>query len=287
MKMEMGKYDCTIEGSNEIASSNNHTVSKDSEIIMVWDSTTLPEDQKAVDIIEIFHWGLLIIGPTCVADSLFFWKKRNVLRKQLVSSPVPIVMHIVHRRQSHEKFFVSFGYHMDKVAYERQVSERFYELTKHKNTVNLPVSSSYPESGPHYALPVKGYENDSLCKVCGWFFFGSLFTLFVTYVLGRFAVLCNGGAPTLLGYPAVAGVLLLAGYLIAAMFHSDWRNETLYAYQVVHELPSKMIDDNAGLEMGMHAVQEDDGETLAPTEESASIRSLDETDFLEIPSTMD
>jgi hypothetical protein len=50
-----------------------------------------------------------------------------------------------------------------------------------------------------------------------------------------------------------------------------------------------MIDDNAGLEMGMgmHAVQEDDGETLAPTEESASIRSLDETRFLEIPSTMD
>jgi hypothetical protein len=31
---------------------------------------------------------------------------------------------------------------MDKVTHERQVLERFYELTKHKNTVNLPVSSA-------------------------------------------------------------------------------------------------------------------------------------------------
>jgi hypothetical protein len=146
--MKMGKHDCAVEGSNEIASSNNHAASKDSEIIMVWDST-LPEEQKAaVNIPDgaLFNWlgfgVLLIIGPTCVADSLFFWKKRNVLRKQLVSSPVPIVMHVVHRRQSHNKFFVSFGCHMDKVACERQVSDRFYELTKHKNTVNLPVSSA-------------------------------------------------------------------------------------------------------------------------------------------------
>ena len=102
-------------------------------------------------------FGILIVGgPILVTDSLLFWQKRQVIRKQLVSSAVPTVLHILHHRQSNNGFFVSFGYQMDKVSYvaknEIQVSEQSYELIKNKNTVNLPVSSSYPASGPSISL---------------------------------------------------------------------------------------------------------------------------------------
>lgn len=225
-------------------------------------------------------FGILITcGPIMIADSLLFWRKRQVIRKQLVSSAVPTVLHILHHRQSNNEFFVSFGYQMDKVSYvaknEIQVSEQSYELIKNKNTVNLPVSSSYPASGPSISLSRqfldKNDEENSVCYTC---FFGVNVTAFITFIVGT----VSGD------YYAAAGILVLAGILIAACLYFSWRNMTLYAYQVVNELPSKMIgdsDDNGSLEMGMLVVQEDDDETLALDEECASIRS-DETD-LEIP----
>jgi hypothetical protein len=230
---------------------------------------------------------LFTIGATMIADFLFFWQKRQVVRKQLVSSMVPIVVHIVHRRmenlgsvrRSNKRYFVNYGYQMDKVSYvsknEVQVSESLYERT----TVIFKVSSTYPASGPTYSEKYLD-QDDDLCSACVRCLFGAPQTAFVTFILGIIV-----GARTILGFFATATVMQLAGILIAARLDSRWRHDTLYACQVVDELPSsKMIDDkedhNVGLEMGM---LEDATETLALTEEYATL-SLDETD-LKIPTS--
>jgi hypothetical protein len=260
---------------------------------------------------------LLTIGPTVIADFLFFWKKRQFLRKHLVSTSVPIELHIVHRRQLNRTFFIRLGYQMDNnVSYiaknEEAVTERIYELTKNKNTVNQNtssqkirivlrahtslnwkngillgnVSSSYPASGPCYSKSFFG--DDELCSMCYNCFWGLIFTAFTTFVGGVIA-----GARTILGFFATAGVLIFIGFLISAYLYFSWRNTTLYGYQVVDELPSAMIDDddddddddknNDGLEMGMLAVQEDDDtETLAFTEEYISSDEEGEDEELKI-----
>jgi hypothetical protein len=88
--------------------------------------------------------------------------------------------------------------------------------------------------------------------VCYRCFVGVFYTAFITFIVGTIV-----GARTILGYFATTGVLELAGIMTAACLNSCWRNKTLYAYQVNNELPSKMIDDDDGLEMGMLAVKED------------------------------
>ena len=251
----------------------------------------------------VIGFGILFtIGPTLITDLLFFWKKRQALRKQLISTSVPVELHIVHRRQLNGSFFVRLGYQMDNnVSYvaknEEQVSEQTYKLTKTKSTEEIRialrpeeywfsredrsliwnngiflgnVSSSYPASGPCYP------ESSAVCCNC---FMGLVLTAFVTFGLGTIFL-----ARTILGYFAVAGVLIFIGFLISAYLHSGWRNTTLHKYEVVDELPSTMIDDdndddknNDGLEMGMLAVQEDDDtETLAFTEEYISSDEEDE-----------
>jgi len=259
--------------------------------------------------VPVVGFGILFtIGPTLITDFLFFWKKRQALRKQLISTSVPVELHIVHRRQLNRKFFFRLGYQMDNnISYvaknEEEVTEQIYKLTKTKSTKKIRivwragrsliwnngiflgnVSSSYPASGPCYSESFSA----GCCNCCR----GLFPTAFVTFILGTIA-----GARTILGYFAVAGVLFLIGFLISAcLYFFSWRNKTLHGYEVVDELPSTMIDDdddddddrnNDGLEMGILAVQEDDDtETLAVTEEYISSDEEDEDKELEIVETI-
>jgi hypothetical protein len=237
-----------------------------------------------IPMVVVVGFGILFaIGPILITDSLFFWKKRQALRKQLVSTSVPVELHIVQRRQLNGNFFIRLGYQMDSnVSYvaknEEAVSEQIYKLTKSKSTKKIRislrseksfiwtngiflgnVSSTYPASGP--------CNSEDFFAVCCNCFKGLFLTAFITFILGTIA-----GA-----YFAVAGVLISIGFLISAYLYSSWRKTTLHGYEVVDELPSTMIDDdddddkhNDGLEMGILAVQEDDIETLALTEEYCS-----------------
>jgi hypothetical protein len=260
--------------------------------------------------VPVVGFGTLIaIGPTLITDFLFFWKKRQTLRKQLVSTSVPVKLHIIHRRQMNGKFFVRLGYRMDNnVSYvaknEEEVTEQIYKLTKNTSTRKIRiflrahtsfiwnngillgnVSSSYPASGPCYSESFSA----GCCKCFMGLFMGLCFTAFNTFILGTIA-----GARTILGYFAVAGLLIFIGFLISAYLYSSWRNTTLHGYEVVDELPSTMIDgdddndddkNNDGLEMGMLVVQEDDDtETLAITREYIS--SDDEDEELETVGTI-
>ena len=240
---------------------------------------------------------LVLFGPTLVIDFLFFWK-RQALRKQLISTSVPVELHIVHRRQLNGYFFFRLGYQMDNnVSYvaknEEKVTEQIYKLTQTKSTKEIRivwragrqdrsliwhngillgnVSSSYPSSGPCHP--------ESFSAVCGLCLFGLIFTAFETFYWSFMLTFAMAPElypePRTICYLAVAGVLFLIGFLISACKFARWRNTTLHGYEVVDELPSTMIDDdndddknNDGLEMGMLAVQEDDDtETLALNKE--------------------
>ncbi|OEU10114.1 hypothetical protein FRACYDRAFT_247728 [Fragilariopsis cylindrus CCMP1102] len=249
---------------------------------------------------------LVLLGPTLVFDFLFFWK-RQALRKQLISTSVPVELHIVHRRQDDDgNFFVRLGYQMDNnVSYvaknEEQVTEQMYKLTKTKSTrkiridFNAPVeersliwnngiflgnvSSSYPSSGPCHP--------ESFSVVCGLCLCGLIFAAFETFILAmltsRILAPELDPEPTTICYLAVAGVLFFIGFLSSAC---KFAYTTLHRYEVVDELRFFFDDDdddndddknNDGLEMGMLAVQEDDDtETLAFTEEYISSDEEDE-----------
>ena len=247
----------------------------------------------------VIGFGILFtIGPTLITDFLFFWKKRQALRKQLISTSVPVELHIVHRRQEDGNFFVRLGYQMDNnVSYvaknEEKVTEQMYKLIKTKSTKKIriawrpeglglggedrsliwnngiflgKVSSSYPSSGPCYP--------ESFSAVCGLCFVGLFLTAFVTFILSFMLTFILAPElypePRTICYLAVAGVLFSLGFLISASEFAGWVNTTLHGYyEVADELLSTMIDDdddddndddknNDGLEMGMLAVQEDD-----------------------------
>jgi len=243
-----------------------------------------------IDLLYLLGWVVLgpvlgfgcifAIGPAVIADIIFCWRKRRDLRKELVSSSRPTAIHVVKRRNSNGKFFVTIGYKMDTTSYtsknEKTVSEGIYNLPDNCSTPKLVVfdrhtslrwkngyflgnvSSRHPASGPFYSPAVLALDDDdSFCAAVCRFPFFLLVTAFVTFVMGTIV-----GARTVVAYFVTAGVLMLIGVLVALYLHFHWRNATLNACQIVDELPARAMDDDhehvGELEMGMHVVRVED-----------------------------
>jgi len=214
---------------------------------------------------------LLTIGPTMIVDSLFFWRKREALRRLLVASARATEIRVVNTRHqpSHIKygnidqdsFFITLGYQLENVSYvaknEQRISKRIFDIVTTDSDNNRivvvafdqhtslrwennsfwgGVSSCYPASGPCYPGSSVMAADDSLCmNVCRFPFF--LFVAaFVTGIVGTIS-----GARTRFAYLVTAVVLLLIGVVLASVLYFHWRKTTLNAYQVVETVHAYQV----------------------------------------------
>jgi hypothetical protein len=206
-----------------------------------------------------FFFLAVLAGPTLVADSVFFLRKKRAFLKQLDDSAVPVVARIFARRDNTEDeerdydvYSIRYCYEIGNVFY---VSKEYVQVKKDfdMGAARLKVSSIYPASGDQHLIQ----HNFGPCQaVCGCFF-GLLFTAWPGTTL--FGSVFTSGDLT--GYLVVTGILLACGTIIAScQFYFSWRANIINACDI-----------------------QEDMETVAPTEEYASTSELDETN-LETPS---
>jgi hypothetical protein len=202
---------------------------------------------------------LVLAGPTLVADSVFFFRKKRAFLKQLDDTAVPVVARIFARRDNtadaerdYDVYSIRYCYEIGDVSY---VSKEHVQVQKDfdMGAAGLKVSSIYPASGDQ-RLNQHSYGSFLAVFNC---FFGLLFTAWPGATL--FSSLYTSG--DLAGFLAVAGILLACGTIIATcQFYFSWRANIINACDIQEET-----------------------ETVALTEEYASTSELDETS-LETPS---
>jgi hypothetical protein len=178
---------------------------------------------------------LFLVGPTLVADSAFFFRKKRAFLKQLDDSAVPVVARIFARRDNtadeerdYDVYSIRYCYEIGDVSY---VSKEHVQVQKDFDigAARLKVSSIYPASGDQRLIQ-HNYGSFQAVVSC---LFGLLFTAWPGTTL--FGDLFTSGDLT--GYLVVAGILLACGTIIATcQFYYSWRANIVNACDIQGEM---------------------------------------------------